>query len=78
VLALLARLNRTTVFLVTVGLALLGLFIPGLVGALLVLALVGGLGLLLVRTWPLQSAAARVPRLLILALLAAVAIMKIT
>lgn len=77
-LALLARLNRTTVFLVTIALALLGLFIPGLAGALLLLALVGGLGLLLVRTWPQQSAAARVPRLVILVLLAAVAITKIT
>ena len=40
----LARLNRTTVFLVTIGVLLLALFLPGWYGAVLIFAIVAVLG----------------------------------
>ena len=76
-LARLDRLDRTTVFLVTLGLMLATLFVPGILCALLLLALVAGLGALLARTWPYLTGSARALRLLVLALLVVVAIGKL-
>ncbi len=76
-LAWLASRNRTTVFLVTIGVMLLALFLPGWYGAVLLIALVAGLGALLARTWPVQTPGTRVLRLVVLALLVVAAITKI-
>ncbi|QSB13180.1 hypothetical protein JQS43_16245 [Natronosporangium hydrolyticum] len=78
---LLARLNRANPTLVVFGaLAIfLGiLFLPDLWGALLVLVLVGALGWLLSRTWPVLTPAARGIRLAVIALLLLVALLKLT
>ncbi|HET6214963.1 MAG TPA: DUF6703 family protein [Micromonosporaceae bacterium] len=77
-LARLARLNRTTVFLVTIGVVLLALFVPGVVGGILLLALAAALAAILAKTWPVQSPRTRVLRVLILALLVTAAINKLT
>ena len=58
-------------------LALLALFLPGWYGALLLLAVVVALGGLLGRTWPVTPPAARVLRILILALLVIIATAKL-
>jgi hypothetical protein len=73
----LVRLNRTSVFLVTLVVALAGLFLPGLWGVLLLYAVVVGLALLLNRTWSVTPPAMRVFRLVVLAGLAALATAKI-
>lgn len=77
-LARLARLNASTVFLVALGVALLGLFLPGPVGGVLLLLLAAGLAALLVRTWPVQPPAIRVLRLLVLALLVVIGFSRLS
>ncbi|MFC0034073.1 DUF6703 family protein [Micromonospora chaiyaphumensis] len=77
VLSRLARLNPTTVFLAALVLVLVGLFAPGAVGGLLLLALAGGLVWLMTVTWPVQAPATRVLRLLVLTLLITVALAKL-
>ena len=76
-LARLARLNPTTVFLATLVLVLVALFAPGPVGGLLLLALAALLVWLMVTTWPVQAPATRVIRLVMLTLLIAVALAKL-
>jgi hypothetical protein len=76
-LARLARLNLTTVFLATIAFVLVALFAPGIVGGALLLALAAALGALMVRTWPVQAPATRALRLTVLAGLVAVALYKI-
>ncbi|SCG60676.1 DUF6703 family protein [Micromonospora inositola] len=76
-LARLARVNPTTVFLATLVLVLVALFAPGPVGGLLLLALAAGLVWLMVTTWPVQRPATRVLRLVMLTLLIAVALAKL-
>ncbi len=73
----LARMNRTRVFLGTVVLALIGLFLPGVWGALLLFAVVAALAALLSQTWAVTPPALRVIRLLILAGLAVIATLKL-
>jgi hypothetical protein len=73
----LAQLNRTTVLLVTLVIALAGLFLPGLWGALVLYAVVGALAYLLSLTWPVTPPALRAFRLLVLAGLAAIATTKL-
>ena len=73
----LTRLNRTTVFLGTLIVALVGLFLPGLWGAVLLYAIVAALGWLMTRTWAASAQPTRVLRLLILAGLAILATIKI-
>ncbi|WBB79707.1 hypothetical protein O7606_26840 [Micromonospora sp. WMMD882] len=73
----LARVNPTTVFLATLGLVLVGLLVPGVVGGALLLALAVGLVALLRLTWPVQTPATRVIRLLMLTLLVTVALVKL-
>ena len=76
-LSRLARLNRTKVLLAALAIALVGLFVPGLWGALVLYAVVGALAYLLSLTWPLTPPALRIFRLLVLAGLAAIATTKL-
>ncbi|PWU43966.1 hypothetical protein DLE60_32840 [Micromonospora globispora] len=76
-LARLARLNPTTVFLATLVLVLVALFAPGAVGGLVLLALAALLVWLMSVTWPVQRPATRMVRLLLLTLLIAVALAKL-
>ncbi|MFB9235947.1 DUF6703 family protein [Plantactinospora siamensis] len=76
-LARLARVNPTSVFLAALALVLAGLFAPGAVGGVLLLALAVGLGALLVTTWPVQPPNTRLLRLALLTGLLAVALIKI-
>jgi hypothetical protein len=75
--ARLARVNPTSAFLVALVVVLAGLFLPGVIGALVLLVLAAGLATLLARTWPVQSPPTRAIRLVMLALLVAVALFKI-
>jgi hypothetical protein len=70
----LARLNQTAVFLG--ALILVGLFLPGVFGGLVLLVLVLVLGALAVATWELRPAS-RPLRLAVLVLLLVVAVSKI-
>jgi hypothetical protein len=74
----LARANRTGVFLAALAVGLLGLFLPGLWGALLLFAVVAGLAYLLRQTWAVTPPPLRVVRLIILAGLIIIALSKIT
>jgi hypothetical protein len=76
-LGALSRLNRTKVFLGALLVALVGLFLPGVVGALVLLATVVVLGILLGATWPITPPGVRVFRVVVLAGLALIAIAKI-
>lgn len=77
VLPALTRIGPTKVFLGTLAVALVGLFLPGAYGSVLLLAVVVGLGALLGRTWAVTPPAARVLRVLILALLVGIATAKL-
>ena len=72
------RVNRTVVFLVAAVYVFAALFVPGIVGAAMLLLLAGVLIFLLLRTWPIHSPRNRASRLLILGLLIVVAIVKVT
>ncbi|MGW4461533.1 DUF6703 family protein [Micromonospora sp. NPDC004704] len=76
-LARLARVNPTAVFLATVAVALVGLFAPGIVGGAVLLALAAGLAALMRVTWPVQAPVTRTIRLVMLTLLVAIALVKI-
>jgi len=73
----LARLDRTKVFLVALVVALVAVFLPGIVGGLILLAIVVLMATLLRRTWPIASAGARILRVVILGVLAGIALFKI-
>ncbi|KUL42449.1 DUF6703 family protein [Actinoplanes awajinensis] len=73
----LARVNPTTAFLGALVLLLAGLFLPGVVGALLLGALAAGLAALTVTTWPVQTAITRLVRLVLLTLLIVAVVAKI-
>jgi hypothetical protein len=64
-------------FLGAFVLVLAGLFLPGALGGTLLLLLAAGLATLLVRTWPVIPTSMRALRLLVLALLATGALLKI-
>ena len=72
----LSRVSPTMALLVALALLMLGLFLPGIVGALLLFALGLGLAALTFTTWPVQTSTTRVFRVLMLALLFAAAIAK--
>ncbi len=76
-LARLARVNRVVAFGVTVLLVLLGLFLPGIVGGLVLVVLMGALLALMTRTWPVTPPQTRVLRVVILAVLALVTLAKV-
>ena len=72
-----ARLNPTTVFLVSVALVLAGLLLPGALGALAVLVLAAASAGLLAVTWQHLDPLARVLRVVILGLLVAFGVAKL-
>jgi hypothetical protein len=74
----LARMNRTRVLLGTLVVALIGLFLPGVWGALVLFAVVAALGALLSQTWSVTPPPLRVVRLLVLSGLAVIATFKIS
>lgn len=73
----LARVNPTTAFVVTLVLFLAGLFLPGIIGALVLFVLVMALATLTLTTWPVQSPITRAVRLGLLTLLLAAAVTKV-
>jgi len=73
----LARVNPTKAFLVALVVLLGGLFLPGIVGAALLFLLVAVLIALARTTWSVQPPATRVIRLTMLAVLVAVAVVKL-
>jgi hypothetical protein len=72
----LARVNPTAAFAGTLAVFLLGLFLPGIVGALLLGLLAAGLATLTATTWPVQTPITRVVRLMLLTLLLVAAVSK--
>ncbi len=73
----LARINRTAVFLGTLAVFLLGLFLPGAWGAFVLYLIVAALAAVLRRTWPVTPPPLRVFRLGALAVIAVVATAKL-
>ena len=73
----LRRLNPTGVFLATLALALVALLTPGLPGAVITLALVLALAFLARLTWRFVPFRMKLARLVILALLVVIAVVKI-
>ena len=73
----LARVNPTVAFLVALAVLLAGLFLPGIVGGLLLAAIAAGLAALTFTTWPVQSPITRAVRLVLLGLLVAAAVAKV-
>ncbi|WP_433793888.1 DUF6703 family protein [Actinoplanes sp. CA-252034] len=73
----LARVNPTAAFAGALALLLAGLFLPGIVGALLLGLLTAGLASLTATTWPVQSPVTRVVRVVLLTLLVVAAVSKI-
>jgi hypothetical protein len=71
-LTTLSRLNRTTIFLGTLAVGLLGMFLPGLWGALLLYGVVAALAGLLSVTWAITPVAIRLARLAGLAVIATI------
>lgn len=76
-LARLARVNVTSVFLATIVFILVALFAPGIIGGSLILVLAAGLAALMAKTWPVQAPQTRVLRLTMLTMLLALAFLKI-
>lgn len=76
-LTTLARLDRTKVFLGTLAVGLLGMFLPGAFGALLIYLVVAALAGLMSTTWAITPVPLRAARLAILALLAVIATLKL-
>ena len=72
----LARTNPTMAFLVALAVMVAGLFLPGIVGAALLLVLAAGLAALTFTTWPVQSSSTRTLRLIMLTLLVAAVVAK--
>ena len=72
----LARINPTTAFIVAVAVMLAGLFLPGIVGAALLFVLLAALAALTFTTWPVQTAAGRTTRVILLGLLLGVIVVK--
>jgi hypothetical protein len=71
-------MNRTTVFLAALAIGLAGFFLPGAWGALVLYAIAVALAWLLARTFAVTPPPLRLARLLIIALLAVAATIKIT
>ena len=77
VLDRLGRFSVTGVFLAAVAYVIVALFAPGVIGGVLLALLAAGLLALLARTWPVQAPQTRAARLVMLALLVAIAVVKI-
>ena len=74
----LTRINPTTAFFVALVVMLAGLLLPGIVGAALLFLLLAGVAALTFTTWPVQAVSSRVVRVILLALLLAGIIAKIS
>lgn len=74
----LARMNRTAVFIAALAVGLAGFFLPGVWGGLLLYAVAFALAWLLAQTFAVTPPPLRAMRVLIIALLIAVATFKIT
>ena len=72
----LARINPTTAFGVALVALLAGFFLPGIVGAALLLLVGAALAALTFTTWPVQSGSTRAVRIVLLALLLAAVVAK--
>ncbi|MEU8659970.1 DUF6703 family protein [Actinoplanes philippinensis] len=72
----LARVNPTAAFAGTLAVLLAGLFLPGIVGAMLLGLLAAGLAGLTATTWPVQAPVTRVVRVVLLTLLVVAAVSK--
>ncbi|BEL09369.1 hypothetical protein Q0Z83_075600 [Actinoplanes sichuanensis] len=72
----LARVNPTAAFAGTLALLLAGLFLPDIVGALLLGLLAVGLATLTATTWPVQTPVTRLVRVVLLTLLVVAAVSK--
>ena len=77
-LARLARIKPTAAFVGALALMLAGFFLPGIVGAALLLLLGAALAALTYTTWPVQSSSTRAVRIVLLLLLLAVILAKAT
>jgi len=77
VLIRLGRFNPTTVFLGVAAVVLLALVLPGIIGGALLLLLATAVGWVLAQTWMVHPGRARGARLVILALLIGLAVVKI-
>lgn len=77
-LARVSRVKPTTAFLGALVLVLLGLFVPGVVGGVLLLVLALLVGALTVGTWQRRAGVLRPLRVGVLLLLLVVALMKIS
>ncbi|MGI5236772.1 hypothetical protein [Dactylosporangium sp. CA-139066] len=76
VLIRLARLNRTAVFLLGAAVVFAGFWLPGIVGAAVLVVLAAALGWVLSRTWGITPTPLRTVRVVILLLLLGVALFK--
>jgi energy-coupling factor transporter transmembrane protein EcfT len=76
-LARLSQLNPTTVFLAMAALVIAGLLAPWPVGGILLLAIAGALAALLSVTWAHGTPRTRAARAVILALLVALAVVRL-
>ena len=72
----LARVNPTVAFLIALAVMVAGLLLPGIVGAALLVLLGAGLVALTRATWPVQTAATRAVRVILLLLLFTAAVAK--
>ena len=77
-LARLARINPTTAFVAALVLVLAGFFLPGIVGAALLVLLGAAVAAVTYTTWPVQSPSTRAVRIVLLVLLLAVIVAKAT
>jgi hypothetical protein len=72
----LSRVSPTVAFIAALVVLLAGFFLPGIIGAALLFLLAAGLAALTFTTWPVQSPASRVFRILLLTLLVGAAVAK--
>jgi hypothetical protein len=75
--ARLARINPTAAFLGALVVVLVGLFAPGVIGGMVLLALAAGMIYLMARTWPVTAPRARSIRVIMLGLLLLATLFKI-
>jgi hypothetical protein len=78
VLTRLGRISPTAAFLGVGVLVFVALVLPGALGGLILLALAAGAGWLLAQTWRLHQPQARAMRLVVLALVVFLAVVKLT
>ena len=76
VLRRLSRVSPTAAFLVALVVLLAGFFLPGIIGAALLVVLCAAMAGLTFTTWPVQRTPTRVVRLALLVLLLAVVVAK--